>query len=74
MLKKHDLNAIKVIKKIIKKTLKKSKSKNKVKNFLNLVLLPKSRDKIDSTFFVFNVKMHKNQRYFTETEINVKLS
>ena len=58
----------------MKKILKKSKSKNQVKNIINLVLLPMSYDKIDSTFFVYNVKMHKNQRYFTGTEINVKLS
>ena len=33
-------------------------------------------DEIDSIFFVYNVKMRKNQRdmSFTETEINVKLS
>ena len=58
----------------MKKIFKKSKSKNQVKNIINLVLLPKSYDKIDSTFFVYNVNMHKNQRYFTGTEINVKLS
>ena len=58
----------------MKKIFKKSKSKNQVKKIINLVLLPKRYDKIDSTFFVYNVKMHKNQRYFTRTEINVKLS
>ena len=31
-------------------------------------------DEIDSIFFVYNVKMRKNQRPFTGTEINVKLS
>ena len=49
-------------------------SKNKVKNIINLVLLPKSCNEIDLIFFVYNVKMHKNQRSFTGTEINVKLS
>ena len=57
-----------------KKNIKKSKSKNKVKNIINLVLLPKSYDKIDSTFLVHNVKMHKNQGSFTGSDINVKLS
>ena len=41
---------------------------------MNLVLLLKSYDKINSTYFVYNVKMHKNPRSFTGTETNVKLS
>ena len=49
------------------------KSKNKVKN-INLVILRKRYDEIDSIFFVYNVIMRKNQRSFTGTEINVKLS
>ena len=56
------------------KKLKKSKSKNKIKNKINLVSLHKIYDEIDSIFFVYNVKMRKNQRPFTGTEINVKLS
>ena len=51
----------------------KMKSKNKVKN-INLVILRKRYDEIDSIFFVYNVIMRKNQRSFTGTEINVKLS
>ena len=50
------------------------KSKNKVKNIINLVILRKRYDEIDSRFFVYNVMMRKNQRTFTGTEINVKLS
>ena len=56
------------------KKFKKSKSKNKIKNKINLVSLRKIYDEIDSIFFVYNVKMRENQRPFTGTEINVKLS
>ena len=44
------------------------------KNIPNLILLRKRYDQIDSIFFVYNVKMLKNQRHmsFTGTEIRVK--
>ena len=72
-LQKNDLNVIKVFKNI-KKTLKKSKSNNKVRKIINLVRITQELWWIDSIFFMYNVKMRKNQRPFTGTEINVKLS
>ena len=72
-LQKNDLNVIKVFKNI-KKTLKKSKSNNKVRKIINLVRITQELWWIDSIFFMYNVKMRENQRPFTGTEINVKLS
>ena len=44
------------------------------KHITNLYVLRKSNDEFASVFFAYNVKMGKNQRPFTGTEINFKLS
>ena len=56
------------------KTLKKSKWKNKVKNIINLVCATHELLWNWFNIFVYNIKMPKNQRPFTGTEIDVKLS
>ena len=56
-------------KKILKAKVKEQSQKHKLSMYYARVVM-----KLIQYFFVYNVKMRKNQRPFTGTEINVKLS
>ena len=69
------MNVIKVIKNIIKKNIKKVKVKEQSQKHYKLSMYyARIMVKLIQYFLAYNVKMRKNQRPFTGSETNVKLS